>query len=186
MLKETLLECELVSSLNYFFHCLFIFERQRDTEHEWGRGRERETQNLKQAPGSELTAPEPDVGLEPTNWDHDPSRSQMLNWLSHPGALNWSILDINKIYSRQFSPTGFIKVYSNSQNDYLIFHKYMAQPHCSTGPSNCCCLCRDQETADRLPLQDCAPLPHCVRAHLLPFPHGAAPNYRLTHFGGSD
>ena len=30
--------------------------RQRETEHEWGRVRERETQNLKQAPGSELSA----------------------------------------------------------------------------------------------------------------------------------
>ena len=26
------------------------------TEHKWGRGRERHTQNLKQAPGSELSA----------------------------------------------------------------------------------------------------------------------------------
>ena len=30
--------------------------RQRETEHEWGRVRERETQNLKQAPGSEPSA----------------------------------------------------------------------------------------------------------------------------------
>ena len=29
--------------------------------------RERETQNLKQAPGSELSAPEPDAGLELTD-----------------------------------------------------------------------------------------------------------------------
>ena len=29
--------------------------------------RERETQNPKQAPGSELSATEPDAGLEPTN-----------------------------------------------------------------------------------------------------------------------
>ena len=41
------------------FHRLFIFERQRETEHEWERGRERETQNPKQAPGSELTAQSP-------------------------------------------------------------------------------------------------------------------------------
>ena len=31
--------------------------------------RERETQNLKQAPGSELFSTEPDAGLEPT--DHE-------------------------------------------------------------------------------------------------------------------
>ena len=37
--------------------------RQRETDHEWGRVRERETQNPKQAPGSELSA-EPDAELE--------------------------------------------------------------------------------------------------------------------------
>ena len=42
-----------------------IFETE--TEHEWGEGqRERETQNLKQAPGSELSA-QPDVGLKITD-----------------------------------------------------------------------------------------------------------------------
>ena len=39
----------------------------RETEHEWGRRRERETQKLKQAPGSELFSTEPDVGLELTD-----------------------------------------------------------------------------------------------------------------------
>ena len=33
--------------------------RQKETEHEWGRVRERETQNLKQAPGCELSAESP-------------------------------------------------------------------------------------------------------------------------------
>ena len=39
----------------YIFKCLFIFERQRDSMSREGQ-RERETQNLKQAPGSELSA----------------------------------------------------------------------------------------------------------------------------------
>ena len=43
-----------------FFYRLFIFERE--AEHEWGRVRERETQNLKQAPGSELSAQSPTRG----------------------------------------------------------------------------------------------------------------------------
>ena len=44
--------------------------RERDTEHEQGRGRERErwgereTQNLKQAPGSEFVSIELNAGLE--------------------------------------------------------------------------------------------------------------------------
>ena len=38
----------------YFFNVYLFWDRE--TEHEWGRVRERETQNLKQAPGSELSA----------------------------------------------------------------------------------------------------------------------------------
>ena len=42
----------------FFFNvCLFLRESMR--EHEWGRGRERETQNPKQPPGSELSAQSP-------------------------------------------------------------------------------------------------------------------------------
>ena len=45
---------------------MFIFERQRETECEQEKGRERETENLKQASGSEPSA-EPDASLEPAN-----------------------------------------------------------------------------------------------------------------------
>ena len=41
--------------------------RQRETEHEQGRVSERETQNLKQVPGSELSAQSPTAGLELTD-----------------------------------------------------------------------------------------------------------------------
>ena len=41
---------------NLFFFLMFIFEGERETEHEWGRGRKREIQNPKWAPGSELSA----------------------------------------------------------------------------------------------------------------------------------
>ena len=40
--------------LKKFFLIFIYFLRDRETEHEWERGRE--TQNLKQAPGSELSA----------------------------------------------------------------------------------------------------------------------------------
>ena len=46
-----------------FFKCLFLKERK--TEREWGRGRERETQNPKQALGSELSAQSPRQGSNP-------------------------------------------------------------------------------------------------------------------------
>ena len=44
--------------------CLFIFERERErqTECEWRRGREMETQNSKEAPGSKLSAQSPPQG----------------------------------------------------------------------------------------------------------------------------
>ena len=45
--------------------CLFISERDQETKYVWGRGREdKETQNPKEAPGSEPSA---HVGLKPTS-----------------------------------------------------------------------------------------------------------------------
>ena len=38
--------------------------RETETECEWVRGREGGRQNTKQVPGCELSAPEPDAGLE--------------------------------------------------------------------------------------------------------------------------
>ena len=48
-----------------FLNVLFIFERERQTEHEWGRGRERGRQNLKQALGSALSAQSLMLGSNP-------------------------------------------------------------------------------------------------------------------------
>ena len=45
-----------------FFLTFILFLRQRETEHERGRVRKRETQNLKQAPGSERSAQSPTRG----------------------------------------------------------------------------------------------------------------------------
>ena len=72
----------------FLFYVLFIFERERER---WcvGEGqRERETQNPKQAPGSELSAQSPVRGSnsEARPWAHDLSWSQTPNRPSHPGA----------------------------------------------------------------------------------------------------
>ena len=53
----------------FFVFNVYLFLRQRETENEQGRVRERETQNLKQALGSELSAQSPMAGLELT--DHE-------------------------------------------------------------------------------------------------------------------
>ena len=49
------------------------------------RDREREAEGE----SGSLQSREPNAGLDPRtlgSWDHDLSRRQMLNWLSHPGA----------------------------------------------------------------------------------------------------
>ena len=51
-----------------------------------GTERERETQTPKQAPGSETSAQSPMRGSNSQEQVHDPSQSQMLNRLSHPGT----------------------------------------------------------------------------------------------------
>ena len=88
-----------------FFLCLFIFERQQDRVWAGEGQRERETQNPKQAPSSELSA-QPNTGLELTNWDHDLSRRRTLNQLSHPGApdclLRWVIFMYAKVWDSLF------------------------------------------------------------------------------------
>ena len=77
-----------------FFKHLFIIERQRDTECEQGRGRERGRHRI----WSRLQA----LSCQHRAWcgarthklrDHDLSWSQKLNWLSHPGA------PVNKYFS---------------------------------------------------------------------------------------
>ena len=65
-------------------------ERDRDRDREGasrgGAERERETQNLKRAAGSELSAQNLMRDCTHKLRDHDLSRSRTLDWLSHPGA----------------------------------------------------------------------------------------------------
>ena len=49
-----------------FFFLTFIFERQRETEHEQGRSRERDTES-KAGSSLQAVSTEPDAGLEPMN-----------------------------------------------------------------------------------------------------------------------
>ena len=70
----------------FFFFNVYLFLRETETEHKQGRGSERETQNAKQAPGSELSAQSPTWARTQGPRDHDLSRSRTLSRLSHPGA----------------------------------------------------------------------------------------------------
>ena len=79
--------CYLVHGFFGFWFFKFIFERQRQSASGGGAERERETQNPKKAPGSDLSAQEPDTGLElKKQRDHDLSQSRTLDQRSHPGA----------------------------------------------------------------------------------------------------
>ena len=68
------------SSVRRFFFNIYLFLRQRETEHEWERVGKRETQNLKQAPGSERSAQSPTRGLNSRSvrsWPEPKSATQL-------------------------------------------------------------------------------------------------------------
>ena len=53
-----------IHSLFLLKNCFLMFTYEKEREYKWGEGqRERETQNRKQAPGSELSAQSPTRGL---------------------------------------------------------------------------------------------------------------------------
>ena len=77
---------------NFFNVCLCFWDKERQSMSMGGGHRERETQNLKQAPGSEVSAQSPLWGLNSQtclnsqtvrSW---PELNPRINWLSHPGA----------------------------------------------------------------------------------------------------
>ena len=72
------------------FFYMFIYFWEREREQAWaGEGqREKETQNPKQAPGSELSAQSPMRGLNSWTIRSWPELKSMLNQLSHVGAPN--------------------------------------------------------------------------------------------------
>ena len=73
--------------LNFFF-LMFIYFWNRETEHEWGRGRERGRHRIKsrlQALSCQHRAQRGARTHKP--WDHDLSWSRTVNRLSHPDAL---------------------------------------------------------------------------------------------------
>ena len=79
--------CALFIYLFFLYNFLmFIFEREGETEHEQGRGREGDTES-KAASRLWAVSTELNTGLKLNKlWDRDLSRSRTLNQLSHPGA----------------------------------------------------------------------------------------------------
>ena len=72
---------------NFFLMFIFVREHRCACVHKQGRGRERARHRIwsrTQARSCQHTARRGARTHEP--WDHDLSRSQTLNWLSHPGT----------------------------------------------------------------------------------------------------
>ena len=97
-LIHTICMCQLILVGAYFFFLiffqhLFIFGTERDRAWTGEGQRERETQNRKQAPGSEpSSAQSPTRGSNSRNARSWPGWSRTLNRLRHPGAPYCSIL----------------------------------------------------------------------------------------------
>ena len=80
-----------------FFKCLFIFERERESAHKWGRGRKRGRHRIRsriQALSCQDRARGGARTHEPR--DHDLSQSQMLNKLSHLGTLRGNLFLLSR------------------------------------------------------------------------------------------
>ena len=75
-------------SFFFLIFVMFIFETERDRAWTGEGQRERETQNRKQAPGSEPSAQSPMRGSNPRTVRSWPGWSRTLNQLRHPGAPN--------------------------------------------------------------------------------------------------
>ena len=93
---------QLYSFLKFFFN-VYLFFRDTEIECELGKGRERKWGTESEA-GFRLWAVStgPNVGLELINCDCDQSRSQLLNWLSHPGAFAIQIYSLVKCLFKFF------------------------------------------------------------------------------------
>ena len=70
-----------------FFSFFNLFLRQRETEHEQGRGRERGRHRIQSRLQALSWKHRARRGAQTHGlWDHDLNRGQTFNWLSHPGA----------------------------------------------------------------------------------------------------
>ena len=88
-----------------FFFNVYLFLRQRETQHEQGRGRERGRQNVKQAPGSELSAQSPTRGsnsqtCEIVTWAEV---GRLTDWATQ-GPLTWDSLYAEVVHFRVSHP----------------------------------------------------------------------------------
>ena len=82
----------ILPSLKKFFFYIYLFLRERDRA--WaGEGKREETQNLKQAPGSEQVFSRARCGARTHElWDHDLSQSHLTDWATQGAPIFPSFL----------------------------------------------------------------------------------------------
>ena len=117
------------AELKHFFN-VYLFLRQRETEHEWGRGRERGRHRIwsrLQALSHQNRAQRGARTHGP--WDHDLSQSRTLNRLSHPGAPQqpWIKWDIRMVIRSNMYLFLMLVPYLPS---FLVQSSFFEKPYC--------------------------------------------------------
>ena len=107
----------------FFFKLLFIYLTERDTAREGTQAGE-----VGEGEAGFPLSREPDVGLIPAPWDHDLSRRQTLNWLSHPGAPGLSVFFSTLNFSGK-SFTFFLRSKVYIQNVIYHYALWKRVPH---------------------------------------------------------
>ena len=122
--------------LFYFilFYFIYIYLFLIETEHKWGRGRERRRHRIQsrlQAPSCQHRAQRGAWTHKP--WDHDLNQSCMLNWLSHQGAPRGLLFlkdlfcahvlwDLHMLFYFIFTKKKYVKYYTNFQMKKQRYH----------------------------------------------------------------
>ena len=96
----------------FFYYLIFIYFGDTGRVQAGERQRERETQNLKQAPGSKLSAQSPTWGSNPRTMRSWPEPKSVFNRWSHPGTpLSVSLCPFSKEVEAM-CPVSFIHPYT--------------------------------------------------------------------------
>ena len=124
--------------LLFFFQRLFIFGTERDRAWTGEGQRERETQNRKQAPGSEPSAQSPPRGSNSRTARSWPGWSRTLNRLRHPGA-PWfptvSIVFSSSLFKQNHDTLNKITHQNALKHTFHVFHLCPRKDSCCT---HCC------------------------------------------------
>ena len=98
--SQVFLKCVLMFLFSFFkFFNVYLFLRETETECKWIRGRKRGRHRIQSRPQALSCQHRAWCGAQTHEpWDHDLSRNQTLNWLSHPGTPSFHVFSSAFIY----------------------------------------------------------------------------------------